>query len=103
MSYTFSGMKSGDQRSLFILLKTRDTASVNMPLLPAPFVTLTFLGERESECAVYGDMIVGQNIASSHDPNYKTVLENDLCTGDSVTWRIDFQMKQCCRTEGRRE
>lgn len=94
--YTFSNLNPGGQRSFFVRLKTEETAAVDAAMSPAPHVELILNGaitgrKCDMDTFVSRDTIVGQQIAAAHDPNFKTVLKNDLCQGDFVTWRIDFQ------------
>lgn len=92
LTYNFSQLKPGEQRNLFIVLHTLNSATdTSYALSPKPKVELSF----NTNCPTgrpYTDEITSQKIRFSHDPNYKTVMQNGLCGGDEyVTWRIDFQ------------
>ncbi len=97
LTYTFSNLKLGEQRNLFIVLHTLSTATdTSYSLSPKPKVELSFSRTDDGACPnpsqPYIDEITSQKIRYSHDPNYKTVMQNGLCGGDDyVTWRVDFQ------------
>ncbi len=92
--FTFSNLAPGEQRSFYMLLETKETVDTGKVLGPATKAELIYDSQDLGGCSempVCADSIAGERVLASHDPNYKTVIENDLCAGDSVTWRIDFQ------------
>jgi len=95
IEYDIPQLLPGQQRSFFVRMKTKNSAALNSAMAPAPHVALLLSDKHDRECpniiGVHHDTILGQTIADSHDPNRKLVELNDLCPGDSVTWRIDFQ------------
>lgn len=90
---------SGEQRSVFITLQTKTTAQVGTLLGSKPNVEVEFKYKPTSSeyttcthtSSIHRDTIHDQSISDSHDPNFKTVVQNGLCNGDYVTWRVDFQ------------
>lgn len=91
---SFTNLPAGGQRNFFIRLKTKDGVDTNRVLNPATHVELALDKGASDLCwstTPFTDTITGERVLASHDPNFKTVVKNDLCRGDSVTWRIDFQ------------
>lgn len=91
--FTFSALKPGEQRNIFVLLETKETVNTTTTFEPTK-VDLTFTSPGNVLCPgemTYNNEITGEKIESSHDPNHKTIVENALCGNDYVVWRIDFQ------------
>lgn len=92
--FNFSNLAPNEERSFFIRLATKENVSTGT-VLPMPTkVDLVFPKKDDTPCGsllVFSDTILGEVVASGHDPNFKTVLNTDMCTTDSITWRIDFQ------------
>lgn len=92
--FTFTDLAPGQQRSMFVLLHTKDNIRTLTALSPSTNVELNFTDKEScSSIPTYRDTVmVGEMVLASHDPNIKSVVSNQLCSGDStVTWRIDFQ------------
>lgn len=96
VSYDYTGLQPGSQRTIFFIFKANNGFAVNTLL--DPITSLAFSSEPSSlggGCEKYSENVThpaSSQVADAHDPNEKNVLENGLCNGDDfVEWRVDFQ------------
>ncbi|MCB0533725.1 MAG: hypothetical protein H6574_17725 [Lewinellaceae bacterium] len=92
--FSFQGIAPGEQRSFFIRLLTKSTATPGALMNIPTTVQLAFQRPNPGSCTTqtsFSSSIAGEVVLDSHDPNCKTVLQSDWTPGGSVTWRIDFQ------------
>lgn len=96
VSYHYTGLKPGSQRTIFFIFEANDGLTLNASL--APITGLAFSSEPSNlggGCEKYSGNIshpASSQVADAHDPNEKNVLHNGLCNSDGlVKWRVDFQ------------
>ncbi len=89
--YTFSNIPTDRQFNLFFQLQTKNDASL-LGLNPMPSAELQVSSTGGCDKFEVNDLITGQTVRSSHDPNYVEIVSNDPCdlSGD-IKWRIHFQ------------
>lgn len=96
-TFSFLGNKAlspGEQRNIFVLLETKPSVSTTTVFDPTNVELILDGIENNPDCSrsqTFTDVITGEQVESSHDPNEKTIVQNALCNNDYVEWRIDFQ------------
>jgi len=95
VSYHYTGLQAGSQRTIFFIFEANDNLTLNDPLNPITKVDFSYERHGADEPCNSSTSVphpASSQVADAHDPNEKNVLHNGLCNSDDlVKWRVDFQ------------